>query len=332
VPVDGAPAQAVAAALAALAPLGDRAVADGPLGARTTYRVGGPAAVLAEVEHPDELALVAAAVAASGLEPLVVGRGSNLLVADAGYPGLAVVLCDGLAGIDVDEPSATVRAGGAALLPVVARRSVACGLAGMEWAVGVPGSVGGAVRMNAGGHGSDMDRVVVEAEVFDLRRGVRSVRTHDDLCFRFRGSAVAGSEVVVAATLRLRPGDRDTSERLLAEIVRWRRDHQPGGQNAGSVFVNPLPRSAGELIDGLGLKGLRHGSAQVSTKHANFIQADDGGRAGDVVALIDAVAQRVRDAHGVELRTEIRCVGFGRPVPAPAPGGAGPGGGGGEGR
>ena len=238
-PVDGVAGPAVAAALEALAPLGDRAVADGALGARTTYRVGGHAAVLAEVESPDELVAVAAAVAASGLEPLVVGRGSNLLVADDGYPGLAVVLGDGMAAIDVDERSATIRAGGAAPLPVVARRSVSCGLAGMEWAVGVPGSMGGAVRMNAGGHGSDMDHVVVEAEILDLREGSRTVRSHDDLRFRFRGSGVAAHEVVVAVAIQLRPGDRATSERLLAEIVRWRRDHQPGGQNAGSVFVEP---------------------------------------------------------------------------------------------
>ncbi len=155
------------AVAAAASVLGDRAAADVPLGPRTTYRVGGPATLLVSVEGDEDLRRVDAAVAESGLPVLVVGNGSNLLVADAGFPGLVLVLGEGFAGIEIHGRS--VRAGAAALLPVVARRTAAAGLTGFEWAVGVPGSVGGAVRMNAGGHGSDMAAALVGVRVLDLR-------------------------------------------------------------------------------------------------------------------------------------------------------------------
>ena len=134
----------------------------------------------------------------------------------------------------------------------------------------------------------------------------------DQLGLRFRGSALGDLDVVVRARFRLAPGDREVSEREIADIVRWRRDRQPGGQNAGSVFVNPIPGqlAAAELVDGLGLRGLRIGTAHVSPKHANFIQADDGGRAADVRAVIEHVRARVAEACGVRLRSEVRLVGF----------------------
>jgi UDP-N-acetylmuramate dehydrogenase len=197
-------------------------------------------------------------------------------------------------------------------LPVLARRTVAAGLTGFEWAVGVPGSVGGGVRMNAGGHGSDIAASLVDIDLFDLSVGFeRRVAAHD-LGLRFRGSDLADHHVVVVARLALAEGSRQRSEAELDEIVRWRREHQPGGQNAGSVFVNPVPGqvTAGELIDRLGLRGLRIGTAQVSHKHANFIQADDGGLASDVRAVIESVRQRVADETGYVLRSEVRLVGF----------------------
>jgi UDP-N-acetylmuramate dehydrogenase len=132
------------------------------------------------------------------------------------------------------------------------------------------------------------------------------------LALRFRGSNLADHQVVVSARFALARGDRVWSEAEIAEIVRWRREHQPGGQNCGSVFVNPMPfeLSAGEVVDGLGLRGLRIGTAQVSEKHANFIQADEGGRAADVRAVMDAVRARVHAASGIALRSEVRLVGF----------------------
>ncbi|WP_420450446.1 UDP-N-acetylmuramate dehydrogenase [Ilumatobacter sp.] len=296
----------------ALGELGDVALAGAPLGALTTYRVGGVAEVLVRPRDADELARVAAVASATRLPVLVLGRGSNLLVADAGYRGIVVSLSEMSAGIDVDRGERTVRAGGAVLLPVLARRLAAIGLVGFEWAVGVPGSIGGAVRMNAGGHGSDMAASLVDATVCDLDTGAVASVPAADLGLRFRASALGDSSAVVDARLQLTPGDPVRAKAELSEIVAWRRANQPGGQNAGSVFVNPVPGevSAGALVDGLGLRGLRIGSASVSEKHANFIQADEGGSADDVRALMDEVRDRVERGTGYALRSEIRLVGF----------------------
>jgi UDP-N-acetylmuramate dehydrogenase len=295
----------------AAAVLGERARRDAPLGALTTYRVGGRAALLVEARDEDDLAAVARARRASGLPVLVVGRGSNLLVADAGFPGLAVTLGEGFEWTEFE--GTRVRAGGAVALPVLARRSAAAGLSGLEWAVGVPGSVGGAVRMNAGGHGADIRSVLVEARVFDLDAGEGGKGVEapaSALAFGYRRSAVTASQVVVAAEFAVAPGDRQAAEAKVAEIVRWRRARQPGGPNAGSVFTNPPGEAAGRLVEAAGLKGYRLGSAAVSTKHANFIQADEGGSADDVRTLIAFVRQQVRERTGVLLETEVHLVGY----------------------
>lgn len=293
---------------AAATQLGGRAQHDVPLGPRTTYRVGGPAALLVTIEDEEDVAAVAGAVAATGIDVLSVGKGSNLLVADAGFPGLALLLGERFAAIDVHGTE--VRAGAAAALPVVARRTVAAGLSGFEWAVGVPGSIGGAVRMNAGGHGADLAASLVRVRVVDLRSGEDGEVPAASLHLGYRSSAVAAHHLVLRADLALSPGDPAAGAAVLADIVAWRRAHQPGGPNAGSVFTNPPGDSAGRLIDAAGLKGLRVGTASVSTKHANFIQADEGGRADDVRALMRTVVVRVQERTGVTLRPETRCVGF----------------------
>ena len=288
-----------------------RVEADVPLGPLTTYRVGGPATRLVTVEDDGDLGELDGLVRESGLPVLVVGKGSNLLVADAGFPGIAVVLGERFAEITVD--GTTVRAGGAAALPVLARRTVAAGLTGLEWAVGVPGSVGGGVRMNAGGHGSDIAARLVRVRVHDLATGDDGVVPTADLDLGYRRSSLGASQVVVWAEFDLEPGDVGAGETVLADIVRWRRENQPGGQNAGSVFTNPDGDSAGRLVDAAGCKGLRLGSATVSDKHANFIQADPGGSADDVHALLREVQRRVREATGVDLHPELRLVGFDNP-------------------
>jgi UDP-N-acetylmuramate dehydrogenase len=297
----------------ALSFLGDRLAHDVPIGPMTTYRVCGPARWSARVDDPGELVRTARALAGLGPEVvvpvLVVGRGSNLLVCDEGFPGLALHLGEGFATVEVDGTA--VAAGGAASLPVVARRTVAAGLSGFEWAVGVPGSIGGAVRMNAGGHGADMAASLVGVRLVDLATGEDTEVAAADLDLSYRHSAVGPTQVVVRADLRLAPGVVADGEAQLAEIVRWRREHQPGGQNAGSVFTNPDGDSAGRLIDRAGCRGLRIGTAEVSTKHANFFQADAGGSADDVFALMVEVARRVRAHTGVTLHPETRMVGFG---------------------
>jgi UDP-N-acetylmuramate dehydrogenase len=297
---------------AAVAVLGDRARRDVPLGPFTTYGVGGPAALFLEGCGPDDLALAREAVATSGLPVLVVGRGSNLLVADRGFPGLALTLGDTFAAIHRDEGDTRVRAGGALSFPVLARRAAALGLRGLEWAVGVPGSVGGAVRMNAGGHGSDVAAVLTRAWLFDLAGGDGGgvEVAAGDLALGYRRSAVTATQVVVAAEFALEAGDRAEAEAEIAAVVKWRREHQPGGSNAGSVFANPPGDSAGRLIEAAGLRGHRRGSACVSPKHANFFQVDEGGSADDVRALIEEVRATVEARFGVVLTLENRLIGF----------------------
>jgi UDP-N-acetylmuramate dehydrogenase len=238
---------------AAAAVLGDRAQRHVALGPLTTYGVGGPAALFLGNCGPDDLALARRAVAASGVPVLVLGRGSNLLVADRGFPGLALTLGEPFAAIHRDEGDTSVRAGGAVSFPVLARRTAAAGLRGLEWAVGVPGSVGGAVRMNAGGHGSDVEAVLARAWLFDLGRdpgaGEGAVEVSvADLGLGYRHSAVGPLHIVVAAEFALAGGDRAEAEAEIGAVVRWRREHQPGGSNAGSVFANPAGDSAGRLI------------------------------------------------------------------------------------
>lgn len=291
--------------------LGDLGRENVPIGTLTTYRVGGAARVFVEVNSIEELFLAARASADSGLPLLSIGRGSNLLISDSGFDGIAVVMGEGLATIAVEEGPRVV-AGAATPLPVLARRTVQEGLAGLEWAVGVPGSVGGGVRMNAGGHGADVAGCLIDCVVLDVASCSAETRRADELGLRFRGSDITADEVVVSARFSVTHGDREHGEETLREIVRWRRENQPGGQNAGSVFVNPFDgkESAARYIDELGLKGMRVGSAHVSEKHANFIQADEGGSADDVRELMARIADRVAQEYDIHLRSEIRLIGF----------------------
>ncbi len=306
--------------------LGSRARRGFPLGATTTYRVGGVAFLSVEAQDRDALLALREDIALVSSETgeeipiLVVGKGSNLLVADEGFMGLAVHLGSSFDYLGVS--GTIVECGAATGLPVAARRTVAAGLTGFEWAVGVPGSVGGGVAMNAGGHGSDMRAVVRACWVVDLASPFGEARETRlpaaSLEFGFRHSAITAGMVVTRAELELEPGERAKSEEMISAIVRWRREHQPGGSNAGSVFMNPPGERAGRLIDEAGCKGLRVGSAQVSEKHANFIQADSPGRSRDVLELMGIVRDRVFEVSGIWLEPEVRLVGMEMAGAAPA--------------
>ena len=302
--------------------LGDRVTDNEPLAPYTTYRVGGAATLFMRVLTVEDLYSLSRALSKVKVPVVVIGRGSNMLVSDRGFRGVAVTLGPFAELINlptVGQPPILI-AGAMAPLPVLARQSVHHGLTGLEWAVGVPGSIGGAVRMNAGGHGADMIASLLSVRMFHLERGIEANVSAADLGLRFRGSDLTDNHVVLSATLRLSWGDTIVGQARLSEIVKWRRENQPGGQNAGSVFVNPVAgvKSAGELIDELGLRGYRVRSACVSEKHANFIQSDEGGSADDVVELMTFVRARVNEAHGIELRSEIRLVGFPSAVSAEA--------------
>lgn len=297
---------------ALVAAAGARAELDAPLGALTTYRVGGRAAVLVRLETLPDLAELAGPLAADPRPLLVVGRGSNMLVADAGFAGVALVLGEGFRDLSLEDDGerVAVSAGAALDLPVLARRVADQGVTGFEWAVGVPGSVGGAVAMNAGGHGGDMAGCVTSATGYDLAAGAPRTWSLADLAYRYRGSAIGPRDLVTGVRLHLARGDREASRAQIREIVAWRRAHQPGGANCGSVFRNPPDEPAGALIERAGLKGHRVGTAHVSEKHANFIQADEDGRADDVALLMREVRQTVLERCGVTLETEVRTVGF----------------------
>ena len=294
--------------------LGDRATLNEPIGPYTTYRVGGEASIFMRILSVEDLHALSRALSKVRVPVIVLGRGSNMLVSDSGFRGVAITLgpfAEQISLPQINEQPILI-AGSMASLPVLARQSVHHGLTGFEWAVGVPGSLGGAVRMNAGGHGADMIASLISVRLFHIDRGIEANVSAANLGLRFRGSDLTDQHVVLSATLRLSWGDSAQGEARMTEIVKWRRDHQPGGQNAGSVFVNPVAgaTSAGALIDGLGLRGYRIGSASISDKHANFIQADEDGSADDVAEVMTFIRDRVSETHGIDLRSEIRLVGF----------------------
>jgi UDP-N-acetylmuramate dehydrogenase len=281
-----------------------------PFGARTTYRVGGSVRALVTLSTSSDLEELGPLMATCGLDIFVLGNGSNLLVADTEHEVLGVHL-DGeyLDLATRDEGDAVIVEAGAGLdLPIAARRLAKSGVVGFEWAVGVPGTFGGAVVMNAGGHGSAMDASVTSVTTWSPR-GTRTW-TSDELAFRYRGSALGRDDLVTSVSLALSSGDNEEAQEKIREIVRWRRANQPGGANAGSAFRNPEHDYAGRLIEAAGCKGLRIGSAVISDKHANFIIADASGLASDVYELLVTVRQRVLERTGVTLASEHRFLGF----------------------
>lgn len=274
----------------------------------TTLRVGGPAERYAVAESIGELVDLLELATDASVPAFMLGKGSDLVVADAGIRGLVVrVRADAVEILGTD-----VRAAAGASMTAMAKRCAREGLAGFDWAISIPGSFGGAVWANAGAHDGQMAEVVTEVEVFDPRdRGRRTLRA-SELAFAYRDSRFKHSpEVILAGSIRLTPGDPAAITALVDEHQARRRATQPlADQNAGSVFRNPPGDHAGRLIEAAGLKGRRVGGAQVSELHANFIVTDRrAARASDVRALGDLVRATVRERFGVELAYEIEFVG-----------------------
>ena len=280
-----------------------------PLGPLTTYKSGGPARYLAEVEDMGSLRSLIETGVTESRPLLVLGRGSNLVVADAGFEGLVIRLGRGFAQTRIDGTAVT--AGSAVPLPRLARKCVDQGLRGLEFFVGVPGSVGGAVRQNAGCFGSETRDRLIEARIINLKTGATRSDSPDALTMSYRHSNVASDDLVIGATFETDRGDADEGRLKIREITRWRRDNQPGGTfNAGSVFKNPADISAGELIDSLGLKGHRMGDVTVSDRHANFFVAGPEATSEDVLGLVEEIKDRVLELSGTILDPEIQFVGF----------------------
>lgn len=282
--------------------------ADAPMAPLTTLRVGGPADRLAAPESVDELVTLLEAAAQAGVPVFLLGKGSDIVVADEGIRGLVLrTRADA-----VEIRGMRLRAEAGASMTALAKRCAREGLAGFDWAISIPGSFGGAVWANAGAHGGEMAQVLREIEAWDPMARRRVTLGPSDCAFTYRDSRFKHSgEVVLAATIELEPGDPDVISARIAEHQAQRKATQPlADQNAGSVFRNPPGDHAGRLIEAAGLKGHRIGSAQVSTLHANFIVTDRGsGRAADVRAVGDHVRRTVADRFGVELQYEIEFVG-----------------------
>lgn len=276
----------------------------------TTYKLGGAARWYAEAGSRTDLEQLAAAWRdGHNGQVLVLGKGSNLIVADSGYRGLVIRLVGDF--LSIRHLSDQIEAGGGVGLPRLARSAVAQGRLGLEFMVGIPGTVGGGVRQNAGCLGREMVDVLKKVEVFDFNTtGWRTVSANR-LGLGYRTSCVRSNQVVTAAWFGFDPGGSTVGSERMREITRWRRLTQPGGTlNAGSVFKNPPGDAAGRIIDSLGLKGMQVGGARVSEKHANFFVTDQDATSEDVRKLVCKVRRRVRVAVGIELEPEVRFVGF----------------------
>jgi UDP-N-acetylmuramate dehydrogenase len=276
----------------------------------TTFRLGGPASIYMEPEADADLAAAAEAVAETGIPYLVIGKGSNLLVADEGFEGLVLRLGRGFRWAARDGDA--LRAGGSMPLPALAGVALRHGLAGLEFGVAIPATVGGAVAMNAGAHAGEMADVVEDVSIFRMDGGASVTMAREELGFSYRRSGVPADGVVTGASLRMRSGEETAIRSAMEAAKDWRRRTQPLAEpNCGSVFTNPPDDHAARLIEAAGGKALSVGGASVSHKHANFIIANPGATAADVRALIERLQDAVEADSGVRLVTEVRFVGGG---------------------
>jgi UDP-N-acetylenolpyruvoylglucosamine reductase len=282
-----------------------------PLARLTTIRTGGPAELFARPGTVEALAQLLAWADGEGLEVGVVGSGSNLLIADAGVRGLVLKLDDELTQIELD--GTRIKCGGGARLPAVSARAARAGLSGIEFGVNIPGTVGGAVRMNANAYGGELARCLEWVDVVNASGCDR--RGPEQLGFAYRRSALAGGDVVARAAFALTPVASERVKATLADMRRRRRAAQPSGiKTFGSTFKNPTDpaadgRSAGQLLEAAGCRGLRIGGAGFSAKHANFVENHGGASTGDVIAVMAEGRRRVSERFGIELEPEVQSLG-----------------------
>ncbi len=282
---------------------------DEPLGSKTSFGIGGPADFFAELGRPQAIEQLITGCAERGIPYLLLGAGTNLLIADAGVEGLVIRVVNREHQIDGRQ----VRAGAGLKMMRLARIVADAGLRGFEFAIGVPGTVGGAVYQNAGCWGKELREVLVEVEGFIPEAGVKTWKPAD-LRFGYRTSALREGALkgglVIEATIQLERGDGEEAKALMARLTRERGETQPiKTKNCGSVFKNPPGDSAGRLVQAAGLKGAREGNALVSTMHGNFIVNEGGATAADVKRLIERVQVEVRRRFNIELETEVEMVG-----------------------
>jgi UDP-N-acetylmuramate dehydrogenase len=282
-----------------------------PLAERTTLRIGGPARFFAEPKSSDELAELLRWARAEGLPVLPLGKGSNLLVADAGFPGVAFVLGGDFLAVTIHGNDVT--AGGGASLMTLAMETKRAGLSGFENLSGIPSSIGGAIRINAGSYGSEIFDILVDVDVVS-RAGERRTVPAGEIAHGYRWTSfVGGDDILAGGTFRLVRKPVEEIEARLREVTEKRKNALPKQPNAGSIFKNPPDLFAGRLLEECGMKGRRAGNAQVSDVHANVIVNLGGARAGDVLALMREMTEAVAARFGVALEPEIQILPGGAP-------------------
>ena len=284
---------------------------DEPMDAHTSFRTGGPAAAFVVAENEDELSAALSALAGSGAEHMLMGNGSNLLVADEGYPGVIIKLGGDFESIEQDEEDpCLVRVGAAKLMSSTSAFLTGRGLAGFEFASGIPGSIGGAVFMNAGAYGGEMKDVVESVRVMDADgTGLRELG-NEEMDFSYRHSAAEeNGMIILSAALRLRSDDREAIAARVAELSAKRNAKQPVNfPSAGSTFKRPAGGYAAALIEEAGLKGYRAGGAEVSEKHSGFVINRGGATTEDVLAVMRHVREKVYENSGIMLEPEVRLI------------------------
>lgn len=283
---------------------------DEPLSKHTSYRIGGPARAYILVNSPAALSAALAACKADECPWVVVGKGSNLLVSDAGFKGAVIVLAGELRNWKFDEENARVVVGAGTTLSRLVQEVFHRGYSGMEFAVGTPGSVGGAVRMNAGTKDDWIGSRVVSVTTFAPDQGLKRYAP-SDIEWAYRSTSFAPDEIIVEVELQLTPALSGNIHDKMRTLLERRKASQPlEYPSCGSVFKNPEGVSAGALIDEVGLKGSMCGGAQISEKHANFIVNKNKACASDVLALIKRAQEKVKEHYGIELQPEVKFLGF----------------------
>ena len=278
-----------------------------PLSGRTTLRVGGPARYFVEVHDAEALAALLRASRAAAVPVLALGKGSNLLVPDAGFPGVVFTLAGEFLETRIESPE--VAAGGGVSLMSLAMLMQKAGLSGLENLSGIPSSLGGAVRINAGSYGSDLFDVLLTVDLVS-ESGERRTRAAGEIAHDYRWTALCDSDdIVTGARLRLAPKAPAEIAARMAEVTAKRKTALPKQPNAGSIFKNPPGLFAGKLLEDCGLKGRRIGGAEISPVHANVIVNLGGASASDVMELMDVMKRAVKERFGVELAPEIRVLG-----------------------
>lgn len=281
-----------------------------PMSRYTTFRVGGPAEAICLIQDLDELKRTVTYLDGEKIPYMVIGRGSNLLVKDEGFKGVALMLRGKLARVEMNgKNDQVILAGGGASLFELLEYCKAKGLVGLEFLAGIPGTAGGAVAMNAGAWGREVGNLVQEVQMV-TPGGELNILGQPGLKFTYRALSFPKGAVIIRVKFDLNPGSPEVVVSKIAEYLKKRQESQPSGYpSGGSVFKNPQNDYAGRLIEKAGLKGKRIGGAIISPEHANFIINTGGAKASDILALMDLARIKVREQTGVELESEIRVVG-----------------------